>query len=243
MKSHQEYLSNLIELLTSLRQDCQQVEDAADLIAQSLQKDGLIHIFGTGHSHMLAEEMFYRAGGLGAVNPILEEDLMLHKNASRSTELERNPALAMNILAKHKLRKGDVFIIASNSGGNALVEAIANQVKERGLMLIAITSLKHATSPAARVHGRKIHELADITIDNLGQVGDATISYSGLEEKTGPTSTVIGAAIINALVVRAVEILIENGNKPEIFSSSNTLEGDARNSELLSILKERVSIL
>ena len=91
MKSHHEYLSNLIELLTILRQDCQQVEEAAGLIAQSLQNDGLIHVFGTGHSHMLAEEMFYRAGGLGSVNPILEEDLMLHKNASRSTELERNP--------------------------------------------------------------------------------------------------------------------------------------------------------
>jgi uncharacterized phosphosugar-binding protein len=192
---------------------------------------------------MLAEEMFYRAGGLGSVNPILEEDLMLHKNASRSTELERNPELAINILAKHKLRKGDVFIIASNSGGNALVEAIGNQVKERGLLLIAITSLRHATSPAARVHGRKIHELADITIDNLGQVGDATISYPGLEEKTGPTSTVLGTAIVNALVVRSVEIMIENGHKPEIFSSSNTSYGDSRNSELLSILKERVSIL
>jgi uncharacterized phosphosugar-binding protein len=192
---------------------------------------------------MLAEEMFYRAGGLGSVNPILEEDLMLHKNASRSTELERNPELAINILAKHKLRKGDVFIIASNSGGNALVEAIGNQVKEHGLLLIAITSLKHATSPAARVHGRKIHELADITIDNLGQVGDATISYPGLEEKTGPTSTVLGTAIVNALVVRSVEIMIENGHKPEIFSSSNTSYGDSRNSELLSILKERVSIL
>jgi uncharacterized phosphosugar-binding protein len=192
---------------------------------------------------MLAEEMFYRAGGLGSVNPILEEDLMLHKNASRSTELERNPELAVNILAKHKLRKGDVFIIASNSGGNALVEAIGNQVKERGLLLIAITSLKHATSPAARVHGRKIHELADITIDNLGQVGDATISYPGLEEKTGPTSTVLGTAIVNALVVRSVEIMIENGHKPEIFSSSNTSDGDSRNSELLSVLKERVSIL
>jgi uncharacterized phosphosugar-binding protein len=191
----------------------------------------------------LAEEMFYRAGGLGSVNPILEEDLMLHKNASRSTELERNPELAVNILAKHKLRKGDVFIIASNSGGNALVEAIGNQVKERGLLLIAITSLKHATSPAARVHGRKIHELADITIDNLGQVGDATISYPGLEEKTGPTSTVLGTAIVNALVVRSVEIMIENGHKPEIFSSSNTSDGDSRNSELLSVLKERVSIL
>jgi len=243
MKSHQAYLSNLIDLLTILRQDCQQVEDAAGLIAQSLQNDGLIHVFGTGHSHMLAEEMFYRAGGLGSVNPILEEDLMLHKNASRSTELERNPGLAINILAKHELGKGDIFIIASNSGGNALVEAIGNQVKQLGLKLIAITSLKHATSPAARAQGRKIHELADITIDNLGQVGDATIAYPGLEEKTGPTSTVLGTAIVNALVVRSVEIMIENGHKPEIFSSSNTLDGDSRNSELLSILKERVSIL
>lgn len=243
MKSHQRYLANLIELLTDLQQDCEQVENAAGLIAQSLQNDGLIHVFGTGHSHMLAEEMFYRAGGLGAVNPILEENLMLHINASKSTELERNPELAINILTKHKLRKGDIFIIASNSGGNALVEAIGNQVRDQGLTLIAITSLKHATSPAARVHGRKIHEIADITIDNLGEVGDATISYPGLEEKTGPTSTVLGAAIVNALVVRAVEIMIENGHKPEIFSSSNTSLGDSRNSELLSILKERVSIL
>jgi len=243
MKSHQRYLANLIELLTDLQQDCEQVENAAGLIAQSLQNDGLIHVFGTGHSHMLAEEMFYRAGGLGAVNPILEENLMLHINASKSTELERNPELAINILTKHKLRKGDIFIIASNSGGNALVEAIGNQVRDQGLTLIAITSLKHATSPAARVHGRKIHEIADITIDNLGEVGDATISYPGLEEKTGPTSTVLGAAIVNALVVRAVEIMIENGHKPEIFSSSNTSFGDSRNSELLSILKERVSIL
>ena len=107
MKSHHEYLSNLIELLSILRQDCQQVEEAAGLIAQSLQNDGLIHVFGTGHSHMLAEEMFYRAGGLGSVNPILEEDLMLHKNASRSTEQQ---ILWRQVKIKFQLLKWGIWL-------------------------------------------------------------------------------------------------------------------------------------
>lgn len=243
MKAHQRYLKNLNQLISKLSAEDESIEKAAIAMANALEKDGLIHVFGTGHSHLLAEEMFYRAGGLGAVNPILEEDLMLHKNASRSTELERNPNLAKFILEKHKLRRGDVFIIASNSGGNALVEAIAFQVKELGLVLIAITSIKHATSPSARAHGRKIHELADITLDNLGEVGDASVSYPQIVEKTGPTSTVIGAAIVNAAVARAVEVVLERGVTPKIFSSSNTTAGDVHNNELIATLKTRVQIL
>jgi uncharacterized phosphosugar-binding protein len=180
---------------------------------------------------------------LGAVNPILEEDLMLHINASKSTELERDPNLAESILSKHALKKGDVFIIASNSGGNALIEAMALEIKERGLTLIAITSVKHATSPAARARGRKLHELADIVLDNLGEVGDATVDYKDISEKTGPTSTVIGAALVNAVVSRAVEITLEHGFVPKIFSSSNTTTGDVHNTELIESLKNRVTIL
>ena len=243
MKAHIRYLENVESLIGKLKASSESIELASVAVAASLKNDGLIHIFGTGHSHMLAEEMFYRAGGLGAVNPILEEDLMLHKNASKSTELERDPSLASTILARHKLRKGDVFIIASNSGGNALIEAMALEVKERGLTLIAITSLNHATSPAARAQGRKLHELADICIDNLGEVGDASISYRQIPEKTGPTSTVIGAVIVNAIVARAVEIALEDGFTPQIFSSSNTSSGDARNNQLIASLRERVVIL
>ena len=162
MKAHERYLKRVNELVSQLRSDTAQIENAAKAVAHTLENDGLVHVFGTGHSHMIAEEMFYRAGGLGAVNPILEEDLMLHINASKSTELERDPQLAESILSKHALKQGDVFIIASNSGGNALIEAMARDIKDRGLTLIAITSVKHATSPAARAQGRKLHELADI---------------------------------------------------------------------------------
>jgi uncharacterized phosphosugar-binding protein len=243
VKAHIRYLENVEELLSKLKTHSESIEIASSTVANSLKNDGLIHVFGTGHSHMLAEEMFYRAGGLGAVNPILEEDLMLHKNASKSTELERDPSLVSTILERHELRKGDVFIIASNSGGNALIEAMALEVKERGLTLIAITSLNHATSPAARAQGRKLHELADICIDNLGEVGDASISYRQIPEKTGPTSTVIGAVIVNAIVARAVEIALEQGFTPEIFSSSNTSSGDLHNNRLIASLKDRVVIL
>lgn len=243
MKAHIRYLKNVEELLSKLKTHSESIETASSAVANSLKNDGLIHVFGTGHSHMLAEEMFYRAGGLGAVNPILEEDLMLHKNASKSTELERDPSLVSTILERHELRKGDVFIIASNSGGNALIEAMALEVKERGLTLIAITSLNHATSPAARAQGRKLHELADICIDNLGEVGDASISYRQIPEKTGPTSTVIGAVIVNAIVARAVEIALEQGFTPQIFSSSNTASGDVHNTRLIASLKDRVVIL
>lgn len=243
MKAHLRYLENLRALIERAQEENSAVELAAQAIANSLENDGLIHVFGTGHSHMLAEEMFYRAGGLGAVNPILEEDLMLHINASRSTELERDPQLAKEIIKKHKLNKNDVFIIASNSGGNALIEALAQEVKSLGLTLIAVTSVAHATSSAARAQGRKLHELADITLDNFGEVGDASINYPQISEKTGPTSTVMGAALINAVVARAVEILLERGVKPEIFSSSNTTSGDQHNTKLIDALKSRVIIL
>ncbi len=243
MKAHVRYLENVEELLRKLKAHSESIELASTTVANSLRNDGLIHVFGTGHSHMLAEEMFYRAGGLGAVNPILEEDLMLHKNASKSTELERDPSLASTILGRHKLREGDIFIIASNSGGNALIEAMATEVKNCGLTLIAITSLNHATSPTARAQGRKLHELADICIDNLGEVGDASINYRQIPVKTGPTSTVIGAAIVNAIVARAVEISLEQGFTPQIFSSSNTASGDVHNTHLIASLKERVMIL
>jgi len=243
VKAHIRYLENIEELLKKDKTHSESIEIASSTVANSLKNDGLIHVFGTGHSHMLAEEMFYRAGGLGAVNPILEEDLMLHKNASKSTELERDPSLVSTILERHELRKGDVFIIASRSGGNALIEAMALEVKERGLTLIAITSLNHATSPAARAQGRKLHELADICIDNLGEVGDASINYRQIPEKTGPTSTVIGAVIVNAIVARAVEIALEEGFTPQIFSSSNTASGDVHNTRLIASLKDRVVIL
>lgn len=244
MSTLTEYLRNLERLLEQVRSESvDSLEKAAQAVAGCIAQGGLVHVFGTGHSHMLAEELFYRAGGLGNINPILEADLMLHLSASKSTEFERTSGLASQILEKQKIGRADVFILASNSGGNAVIEEMANIIKTKGLTLIAVTSLKHATSSGARVDGVKLHQLADIVLDNHGVLGDASISIMGLDTKVGPTSSVIGTAIVNAIAVRATEILVNQGIKPTIFASSNTIEGEKHNSELVEELRKVVKIL
>lgn len=238
------YLKNLENLLVKVRNESEKsIESAALAVSSCIAKGGMVHVFGTGHSHMLAEELFYRAGGLGNINPILEEDLMLHLSASKSTEFERTPGLAAQILEKQVIGGNDVFILASNSGGNAVIEEMARLVKARGLTLIAVTSLQHATSSEARVDGVKLHQLADIVLDNHGIPGDACIEIAGFETRVGPTSSVIGAAMVNAVAVRATEILIRNGQSPTVFASSNTTQGEKHNSELVEELKKIVKIL
>lgn len=203
---------------------------AAELVASALERGGGVHVFGTGHSHMLAEEMYYRAGGLVRVHPILFEGLMLHASATLSTSLERLPGLAAALLADHPIRRGDVLIAASNSGSNAVTSELVRQVCDAGASVIAITSMQHATSAEARpTELPRLHELADIVIDNGGCVGDAAVEIDGFAKKVAPTSSVVGTAIINAIVAETVHILVTRGVTPEVYSSSNTASGDADN--------------
>jgi uncharacterized phosphosugar-binding protein len=211
-----------------------QIEAGAALLAKAMAAGSAIHVFGTGHSHMLAEEMSYRAGGLARVRPILFEGLMLHANAPLSTILERLPGLAAALLEDHPLAAGDVLIIASNSGGNVVVTEMAALARDRGATVIAVTSITHATSEAARAHRQvHLHDLADVSIDNGGSVGDATVRIEGLGAAVGPTSTVVGAAIVNALVAEAVERLVRAGSPPDVFTSANLAGGDALNARIL----------
>ena len=206
------------------------IQAAATLVAEALLAGASIHAFGSGHSHMLAEEVFYRAGGLVRVRPILFEGLMLHASAPLSTALERLPGLATAILDDHVVSAGDVLLIASNSGSNPVVTEMARQARERGVRTIAITSLAHATSEETRQPREpRLHELADVTIDNGGIIGDAAIAVDGLPTRVAPTSTVVGAAILNAIVAEAVERMARQGLIAEVFTSSNVAGGDARN--------------
>ena len=190
------------------------IEAAAAVVAEALATGHVIHAFGSGHSHMLAEELFYRAGGLVRVRPILFEGLMLHASAPLSTALERMPGLAAALLADHPMAVGDVLVIASNSGGNAVTLDLARLARDAGVHTIALTSLGHATSPQARVSGgARLHEVADLFIDNGGVVGDAAVEVAGMASKVAPTSTVVGAAIIEALVAEVVERLVDAGRR------------------------------
>lgn len=227
----QRYLHDAAELLARLGGPTwPAIEAGAILMADALESGGVVHAFGTGHSHMLAEELYYRAGGLVRVQPILFEGLMLHASAPLSTTLERLPGLASALLDDHPMAAGDVLVIASNSGSNAVITEMARLVHEQGVRSIAITSFEHATSDAARERARqRLHDLVDVAIDNGGAVGDAAIEVAGLPTRVAPTSTVTGAAIVNALVAETVERLVERGIVPEVFSSSNVAGGDAVN--------------
>jgi uncharacterized phosphosugar-binding protein len=207
---------------------------AADLVADALERGGTIHAFGSGHSHILAEELFYRAGGLVRVRPILFEGLMLHASARLSTSLERMPGLAAALLDDHPIARGDVLILASNSGRNAVTSELAIVARRGGAKVIALTSLRHATSAVARESDvPRLHEVADVVIDNGGWVGDAAVEIDGFDRRVAPTSTVIGAAILNAMTAEAVERLVARGVLPDVYTSSNVEGGDAANAPFL----------
>ena len=226
------YLATANRLIVRLTdEEWPNISAAAELVADVIAKGKTVHVFGSGHSHMLAEELFYRAGGLVRVSPILFEGLMLHASAPLSTSLERLHGLADALLLDHPVNAGDVMIAASNSGSNTVTSELAQRVRELGARVIAVTSLKHATSSAARTTDLpRLHELADIVIDNGGSVGDAAVDIPGFDQKVAPTSTVVGAAILNAMVAEAVQLLVARGVMPEVYSSSNTEGGDAANS-------------
>lgn len=227
-----EVTRGLIERLGS--EEWPNIRAAAELIADALGRGHELHAFGTGHSHMLAEELFYRAGGLVRVSPILFEGLMLHASAPLSTSLERLPGLAEALLLDHPVAAGDVLIVASNSGGNAVTSELAKLASLAGARVIAVTSLRHATSPAARASELpRLHELADVVIDNGGRVGDAAIDIEGLDTAIAPTSTVVGAAILNAVMAEAVQLLVDRGIVPDVYASSNTSGGDAANARFV----------
>jgi uncharacterized phosphosugar-binding protein len=231
MTAGRRYLAVANELVARLAsEEWSRIAAAADLLTDAIASGRMVHAFGSGHSHMLAEELFYRAGGLVRVRPILFEGLMLHGSATLGTTLERMPGLAAALFADHPMDPGDVLIVASNSGSNAVTTELATLARDHGVRTIAITSLRHATSSAARVSdGPRLHDLVDVAIDNGGAVGDAAVTIEGLGTRVGPTSTVVGAAILDALVAEVVERLVARGIAPEVYASSNVTGGDAAN--------------
>jgi uncharacterized phosphosugar-binding protein len=241
MSAGHRYLHAAADLIVRLEaHEWANIEAAATLMADALVAGGSIHAFGSGHSHVLVEEAFYRAGGLVPIRPILFEGLMLHASAPLSTALERLPGLAAALLDDHPVAAGDVLLIASNSGSNAVITEMARLARARAIRTIAITSLQHATSDAVSNRGEaRLHDLVDVTIDNGGIVGDAAIAVDGMPTRVAPTSTVIGAAIVNAMVAEAVERMVQRGFIPDVFTSSNVAGGDAVNERFLQADSDR----
>jgi len=216
------------------------IEQAADWLGRALAADQWLYAFGTGHSHMLAEEIFYRAGGLAHGVPMLDSQLMLHENAIQATHVERREGYAEGLLNQYPVQSGDVLVVASNSGRNAVPIELAMAARERGLKVVAVVNLEHGLAWRSRhPSGRNLADVSDLVIDNCGIAGDACLELPGLPSKVGPTSSITGMFIINAVVVRAMEIAVALGKAPEIYISSNS-DGDQHNEVLLSKYRSRI---
>ena len=230
MNASERYFDNLSAILEHVQKaQADKLELAAQKIADCAQNGGMLYTFGTGHGHMLALEIFYRAGGMVRVSPILDERLMLHVSASESSGWERTDGLADELLERYPVKSGDVLIAISNSGRNAVPVELAAKCRERGAYVIALTSLKHtgAVAPRNRL-GKRLFEEADLVLDNGGILGDACVEGTG-GRMVGPTSTAVGAAILQSIVSRVEEIAGERGQEIEFYASSNIDGGDEIN--------------
>ncbi len=244
MNAGEKYIFEIQRLVSEVNEKQKDnMERAAVLMADALCSDGYVFTFGTGHSHILAEEIFYRAGGLARVCPIFEDSLMLHRAAALSSQLERTSGLAAPLLDDtDAVAFGGVMLIFSNSGCNTVAVEMAEESRKRGLSTVCITNLTHsARSRSRHPEGKKLCDVCDVVIDNMGCYGDATIELGG--SATGATSTVIGAMILQAVTTRAIEIALERGASVETFQSANTVGGDDANEGYIRKYKPHVRAL
>ena len=242
---NKEYLRNIRTLLEKLENTQEQViEQVAEVCADCIYNGGLLYFFGTGHSHMICEEPFYRAGGLASIYPILETDLMLHEGASKSSSYERLEGLGNVVVSHTPLGKGDVLFLISNSGRNCAIIDAALEAKKRGAVTVAITSMNHTTNVASRHSSSlNLYQVCDFVLDNGGVVGDASVSLDGLPQKIAPTSSVIDITLVNLVLVNTVELLLQKGMTPPVFTSANTDQGDSANKNILETYKSRIPSL
>lgn len=242
---NKDYLNNIFSLLKKLENTQEEtIDQVAAVCAECIYEGGLLYFFGTGHSHMICEEPFYRAGGLACVYPILETDLMLHEGASKSSGYERLEGLGNLVVSNAGLGKGDVLFIISNSGRNCAVIDAAMEAKKRGAITVAITSMNHTTQVTSRhSSGKNLYQVCDYVLDNGGEVGDASVELAGLGQKIAPTSSVMDATLVNLVLVNTVERLLAKGMTPPVFMSANTDAGDEANKAVLQMYRGRIPSL
>ncbi|SDL40715.1 sugar isomerase domain-containing protein [Nonomuraea jiangxiensis] len=222
------------------------IGQAARLCADALAADGIIQVFGTGHSRAFAMEIAGRAGGLIPTNQLSVKDVVMYGGADPAEILdpasERDPALAHRVWALHDVRPDDVFLIASNSGINGAVVELAALARANGNPVIAVTSLAHSRSqPSRHPSGRRLLDVADVVIDNCGVPGDAAHQL-----QTGamivPTSTATGVLVAQLINVAVCTDLLDRGIEPPVYVSANVAGGDAHNERLGARYGSRVRL-
>jgi len=244
--SSEDYLKAACDALDQLRQTQKPAIDrAAEIIADAIASGAEVFSFGATHSFIPTMEMVYRTGGLILVNPIEPHGMHLGvRPLTLTSQLERLPDFGRVLLENSPAKKGDVLILASTSGRNHIVIDMALAAVEKGLTVIGVTSVAYAESvPSRHPCGKKLHEICRQVIDNCAPAGDAAVEIPGFPQKTGPLSTVLGCAAVNAAISQVIRLLVERGMEPPVFVSANLPGGDEHNAKLLAEYRDRIHYL
>ena len=203
------------------------IETAADWFAETILKGQMVHVFGSGHSRILVEEMWPRYGSFPGFNPIVELSLTFHNlvvgaNGQRQAMfLENVSGLAGRILRNFDLKTGDSALVVSSSGCNVVPVEMAEEFHKRGVRVVGLVSLQHANASTSRhSSGKKLMDFSDLVLDTGAPVGDAMVSLDGLETPVAPGSTVGGCLLVNAIKAEVASRLVEAGQPPKVLTAS-----------------------
>lgn len=212
-----EYLSNIIENLNQIeREEKERLDQAARLVADTIKNDGLIYVFGCGHSHLPGLDAFYRAGGLANVSPILDTDLMLHNGAAKSSRMEKMSGIAPEVFRRYCLTKKDMIFIFSASGKNQVPIEMAKAAKAAGVPSVGISSSSYHQK------GGALHQHVDVAIDCKVPYGDASVSVGKIA--MGGLSTSAACFILNSCLINGSRLALSEGVEPPVYLSGN-IEG------------------
>jgi len=246
----QEYLQDVQGRLAAIEaHQAENLKKAGAMIADACQQDRLIHVYGGGgHTVMMLCEMFFRAGGLANINPIMGHDISPFCQALKYLEVERTTGYARCLIRYYEVAKGDLFILFHNIGMNPTTIDAADEVKQRAAKLIAISSsdwkkklpLDHHIRHPNKKH---VFDYADLCIDDENPFGDAVFKVEGFETAIAPTSTIVDAYIAHRMVMEGVAEMVRRGIDPPIYRSANLPGGDEFNAKLLKKYKSRVKDL
>ncbi len=216
-----EYGDKIIELIRHAEEVNKDVIKVfAEKVAENIENDKVIHTFGTGHSHILGIELFARAGGLGNVDAMLDPDTLTSFGAQRSGAMEKTCGVSDVIYDSYKIEKGDIMIITSNSGRNAMPIEMAMRAQKEGIYVVAITNVNQSKNQTSRhPSGKRLFECADLIVDSCVPDGDATLNLNGI--KTGPASSIVTMFLVNTVVSEAIKIVQSHGKRPYVFQSQN----------------------
>lgn len=221
------YLSACDGLIDVVRGQQATIAAAADRFAQTIMAGRMVHVFGSGHSRIMAEEMWPRYGSFPGFNPIVELSLTFHNpvvgaNGQRQAMfLENVPGLAERILRNFATTGADSALVVSSSGCNVVPIEIAEEFQRRRVFVVAIVSRAHSeASRSRRPDGRRLQDFADLVLDTGAPVGDAMVHVDGLDTPVSPGSTVGGCLLVNCLKAEIAQRLTAAGRPPRVLTAA-----------------------